>query len=122
GVPLAERPSRAEIRTLLADILSYHVVEGTVLSEDLLSMDSVTSLEGSDLEVGSREEPATTDDGEPTEVPTIQGADISGVDLRATNGVVHTIDSLLIPEDRADAIATLVASIPVTTDVISTLE
>lgn len=122
STPLAERPSREEIRTLLADILSYHVVEGTVLSEDLLAMDSVTSLEGSDLEVGTREEPPATEDGEPTEVPTIQGADISGVDLRATNGVVHTIDSLLIPEDRADAIATLVASIPVTTDPIATLE
>ncbi|QGG96341.1 fasciclin domain-containing protein [Actinomarinicola tropica] len=116
------RPSRAEIQQLLADILSYHVVEGTYLAADLEGQGSLTSLEGSDLELGSREEEPANEGDEPTTVPTVDGADISATDLRATNGVVHTIDSLLIPEDRQEALDALVASIPVTTDVVSTLQ
>lgn len=116
---LTERPSRAEIDALLADILHNHVVEGTTLAADLSG--SLTTIEGSPLTIGSREEPPASEDGAPTTIPTVDGVDISATDLRATNGVIHTVDSLLVPDDRAAALDQLAASIPVTTDVLSTL-
>lgn len=122
--PVGPRPSREEIRTLLADLLSFHVVEDAQLAADLEGAGSLTSLEGSELEIGSRQEESEGDDeeAEPTTVLTVQGVDIAETDLRATNGVVHTIDSLLVPDDRADALDALAASIPMTTDVMSTLQ
>ena len=118
---LAPRPSRAQIRDLLADILQHHVVEDGMLADELLDAGRVTSLEGSSLEFDTREEPPATEGGDPTEVPTVNGVDISGTDLRATNGVIHTIDEVLVPEDRVEELEQLIASIPVMTDAMTTL-
>lgn len=117
----AELPSPEEVRELLVDILTHHVVEDTLTSEALLEAGTVTSIEGSPLEIDTREEPPATEGGEPTVVPTVNDVDISATDLLATNGVIHTVDAVLIPEDRVDDLEALVAAIPVTSDVMATL-
>lgn len=68
----------------LADVLLYHVVQGTVLSTDL-SNGLVPTLEGNDILVD-----LTTN-------VMINDAMVTLADVTADNGVVHVLDKVLIP-------------------------
>jgi uncharacterized surface protein with fasciclin (FAS1) repeats len=78
---------KPEGRDKLKEILTYHVVPGTVLSRDV---------------VGKRME-AQTIQGEPLLVDATRGimveaARVTRADLKADNGVVHVIDTVLVPK------------------------
>jgi uncharacterized surface protein with fasciclin (FAS1) repeats len=78
----------------LADILTYHVVEGTVTSDAVLELDgeTVTTVQGATLTVGVTEEGGVTlTDGMENTVNVVQ------TDIEAANGVIHVIDSVLLP-------------------------
>jgi uncharacterized surface protein with fasciclin (FAS1) repeats len=74
-----------ENRDQLIQLLSYHVVEGEVRSKDLTSGE-VGTLAGSPLTimVGN-------------EIVTINQANVITADIEASNGVIHVIDSVLLP-------------------------
>src|SRR5688572_25477346 len=84
--------------TLLADqanltnILSYHVVEGVYTAADLTDGLELTTLQGNTLVVAV--------DGDTV---TVNGANVVTADVEATNGVVHIIDSVLMPPAEAAA-------------------
>merc|ERR1712194_864323 len=83
GVTKAELLARDD----LADILKYHVLSGSsVMSADLASTQDVTTLEGSELTV--------TKDGSTVKAGS---ADVSTADISCSNGVIHIIDSVLLP-------------------------
>ena len=69
---------------LLTSVLTYHVVEGRVLSTDLADGD-VPTLNGANITVD-------LSDG-----VKINDATVVAADLEAENGVVHVIDSVLLP-------------------------
>jgi uncharacterized surface protein with fasciclin (FAS1) repeats len=71
----------------LTKILTYHVVPGSVLSTSLKSGD-VKSVEGGSLKVAVS----------PGKV-TVSGANVVKADIKASNGVIHVIDKVLIPPD-----------------------
>jgi uncharacterized surface protein with fasciclin (FAS1) repeats len=71
----------------LTKILTYHVVPGSVLSTSLKSGD-VTSVEKSPLKV-------VVNGGKVT----VGGANVVKADIKASNGVIHVIDKVLIPPD-----------------------
>ena len=71
----------------LTKILTYHVVPGSVLSTSLKSGD-VKSVEGSSLKVAVS----------PGKV-TVGGANVVKADMKASNGVIHEIDKVLMPPD-----------------------
>ena len=67
-------------------ILTYHVLSGKVLSGDLEVGMEPKTLEGSTIEVTS------------LTPPTINGDSVIGpADVLATNGVIHVIDTVLMP-------------------------
>jgi len=71
----------------LKEVLLYHVVPGTVTSDMLEDGQVVTTLNGQALTIG-------TDGG-----VTINGdVNVIGTDNLASNGVVHIIDTVLVPE------------------------
>ncbi|MEO0375098.1 MAG: fasciclin domain-containing protein [Cyanobacteria bacterium P01_A01_bin.17] len=74
-----------ENRDLLTQVLQYHVVSGEVASSDL-ETGSVTTLNG-DLAVEVSPEGVAVND-----------ASVVQADVDASNGVVHAIDGVLIPE------------------------
>jgi uncharacterized surface protein with fasciclin (FAS1) repeats len=75
-----------ENQETLAAILTYHVVSGEVLSTDLTAGD-VATVEGQSVTIG-------LDDG-----VTVNDANVVTADVQASNGVIHVIDSVLLPPD-----------------------
>jgi uncharacterized surface protein with fasciclin (FAS1) repeats len=71
----------------LTKVLTYHVVPGSVLSTSLKSGD-VKSVEGGSLKVVVA----------PGKV-TVSGANVVKADIKASNGVIHVIDKVLLPPD-----------------------
>ncbi|MCW6048920.1 fasciclin domain-containing protein [Lyngbya sp. CCAP 1446/10] len=71
----------------LVKILTYHVVPGAVYSTSLKSGD-VKSVEGTSLKVAVAAGKVT-----------VSGANVVKADIKASNGVIHVIDKVLIPAD-----------------------
>lgn len=74
-----------ENRDQLTQLLTYHVVEGEVLSTDLASGE-VGTLAGAPISVMVGEE-----------MVTINQANVVVADIEASNGIIHVIDSVLLP-------------------------
>ncbi len=88
----------AEIN-LLRDILLYHIHNGELLSADLVLGD-VTTLSGENkLKVVSTQEGYGLVDA------TKLAADILVADVKAKNGIIHTIDRVLLPQSIIDDLA-----------------
>jgi transforming growth factor-beta-induced protein len=90
--------------SVLAGILTYHVVPGAVLSTDLVENTTVTTVNGADLEIEISLDGTTI---------TINDATVVAADLMPLNGVIHVIDELLLPPDFAipsDIVTTAVQS------------
>ncbi len=81
----------AEI-ALLADILRYHVVVGTVTAADLAPGSVDTALEAASLEIIARGNAFVIGDATDD-----INAEILTADVTARNGVAHTIDKVLLP-------------------------
>ena len=78
---------KAENKETLTGILTFHVVAGNVMSGDLSDGQVVTTLNGQTLTI------AITDGK-----VTVNGANVIAADLAGTNGVVHVIDAVLLPQ------------------------
>ena len=74
-------------KTKLANVLKYHVVKGKYSAEDLASKRSLTTLEGESLMINAKDGKVIVD-----------GALVVEPDVKASNGVIHVIDAVLIPE------------------------
>ena len=81
---------KAQLDALLADkakltaVLTYHVVSGAVMSKDVKA-GMVKTVQGSSLTV-------STMGG-----VKVDGANVTSVDIIADNGVIHVIDSVVLP-------------------------
>lgn len=71
----------------LSDLLLYHIVEGTLASQDVLAEESLATLQGSDITISLNEQGAFLNGD----------AQIIVVDIPATNGVIHAINRVLTP-------------------------
>ncbi len=77
---------KPENKSKLVEILKYHVVAGRVYSEQVLESKTVKTLQGATASVSLQ-------DG----IPRIQSAKILETDIDAANGVIHVIDSVIMP-------------------------
>jgi uncharacterized surface protein with fasciclin (FAS1) repeats len=75
-----------ENKAVLAKILTYHVVSGTVMAADVTDGD-VATVEGQNITL-------STASG-----VTVNGANVISADVVATNGVIHAIDAVILPPD-----------------------
>lgn len=69
----------------LKDLLTYHVVAGKTLAADVKNS-KVKSLNGADLELSKA-----------GDFVTVESAAVTTADLMASNGVVHIVDTVLMP-------------------------
>jgi uncharacterized surface protein with fasciclin (FAS1) repeats len=75
-----------ENKDVLAKILTYHVVPGTVMAADIADGE-VATVEGQNVTL-------STADG-----VTVNGAKVIQADVVADNGVIHVIDAVIVPPD-----------------------
>ena len=80
---LLEPENKAE----LAKILTYHVVSGAVMAADLEDGQELTTVQGGKLTV-------SIEDGKVM----VGDASVTSADIEASNGVIHVIDTVLMPE------------------------
>jgi len=74
----------------LTDILLYHVVDGKVMASDVVELDTAMTVQGQYVDI-------TVEDGKVM----IDDAEVVITDIEASNGVVHVIDSVILPETRS---------------------
>ncbi len=88
-----------ENKETLTSILTYHVIEGAVMSTDLVD-GPVPTLQGEDVTVD-------LSDGVKFNEATVVLADVE-----ASNGVIHAIDGVLLPPTVAEGLDAFVATCP----------
>jgi transforming growth factor-beta-induced protein len=77
---------KPENKDKLAAILKFHVVPGRVYSNDVLSKQELKTVHGGILTAAMK-----------NGVATINGAGLVATDIDASNGVIHVIDSVMMP-------------------------
>jgi uncharacterized surface protein with fasciclin (FAS1) repeats len=82
-----------QLNALLADkealtaVLTYHVVSGKVMAEDVVELSSAETVNGQSVEVKVWDGKVMIDD-----------AQVTTADIDTTNGVIHVINKVLLPE------------------------
>jgi hypothetical protein len=76
---------------LAQQIINYHMVDGALLSDDLVGLPAVTTLEGSDITI----------EAVGNEVLLNGVATVTGANNEVANGIIHIIDTVLLPPDLA---------------------
>ena len=84
-VPKKDLDALLADKSRLASVLTYHVVPGTVMAKDAQA-GKVKTVQGSDLTI-------STSGG-----VKVDGANVTKADIVADNGVIHVIDSVVLPK------------------------
>ena len=82
-----------QLNALLADkealtaVLTYHVVAGKVMAEDVVKLSSATTVNGQDVDIKVWDGKVMIDD-----------AQVTTADIDTTNGVIHVINKVILPD------------------------
>jgi uncharacterized surface protein with fasciclin (FAS1) repeats len=71
----------------LKAILTYHVVSGKVMAADVMGMDSATTVNGQDVTFMVKDGTVMVND-----------AKVIKADIECSNGVIHVIDTVILPK------------------------
>ena len=77
---------RPENKDQLIAVLTYHVVPGKVMAADVVKVDSAKTVNGQALSVKTRDGGVRIND-----------ATVTRTDIVASNGVIHVVDSVILP-------------------------
>ena len=75
-----------ENKEQLTAILTYHVVAGKVTSAQVVKLTSATTVNGQDVDIFLKNGTVR-----------VNGATVAAVDVMASNGVIHVIDEVILP-------------------------
>jgi uncharacterized surface protein with fasciclin (FAS1) repeats len=78
---------KPENKDQLIKVLTYHVVPGKVDSKTVVTLDSATTVEGQDVKIAVKDGNVMVD-----------GAKVVKADVAASNGVIHVIDTVILPQ------------------------
>lgn len=78
---------KPENKAKLAGILTYHVVAGKVSAADVMKMSSAKTVQGQSAMVEVK-------DG----AVKVGGATVTATDIACSNGVIHVIDTVIMPK------------------------
>lgn len=80
---------KPENKAKLQRILTYHVVSGKVLAADVVKMSSAKAVSGDTLKIATSAGKVMVDK-----------ATVVKTDIAASNGVIHVIDTVLMPSEK----------------------
>ncbi len=78
---------KPENKDQLVAVLTYHVVAGKVAAEDVVKLDSATTVNGEAVSI-------TVADGGVR----VDNANVVATDIEASNGIIHVIDTVILPK------------------------
>ena len=70
----------------LAKILTYHVVSGKVMAKDVVKLTSAKTVQGQKIKIDT------------TNGVKVDNAKVINTDIVCSNGVIHVIDSVILPD------------------------
>jgi len=75
----------------LTSILTYHVVSGKVMADDVKTLSSAVTVQGQNLNIDAKRWRLHRN-------VKVNGANVIKTDIECSNGVIHVIDSVLMPK------------------------
>ncbi len=78
---------KPENKDKLTAVLTYHVLAGKVMAADAMKVNKATTVQGQDLTISAEMGNVM-----------INNAKVIGADVKASNGVIHVIDTVLLPK------------------------
>lgn len=99
---------KPENKDKLISILTYHVVPGKVMAADVVKLSGAKTVQGEQIDISTKGGKVMVD-----------GANVIKTDIGTSNGVIHVIDSVILPADKdivdtavgAGSFKTLVAAV-----------
>jgi uncharacterized surface protein with fasciclin (FAS1) repeats len=73
-------------KAALANVLTYHVVAGKVMAADVVKLTSAVTVQGQSVSIEVKDGKVYVD-----------GAQVVATDIKASNGVIHVIDAVILP-------------------------
>lgn len=77
---------KPENKDQLVSILTYHVVAGKVEAADVVKLDTATTVNGTDVAIKVKGDAVMVDN-----------ATVVATDIAASNGIIHVIDTVILP-------------------------
>jgi uncharacterized surface protein with fasciclin (FAS1) repeats len=77
---------KPENKDKLVGILKYHVVSGKVMAKDVMGLEKAKTVNGKEVKVKAKDGKVMIDD-----------STVTKADIAASNGVIHVIDTVLMP-------------------------
>ena len=78
---------KPENKAKLQAILTYHVVAGKVMAADVTNLKTAKTVNGQEIKI-------STAGG-----VKVDNANVTATDIQTSNGVIHVIDSVILPKD-----------------------
>jgi uncharacterized surface protein with fasciclin (FAS1) repeats len=85
-IPKSQLEALLKDKAALTQVLTYHVVPGKVMAADVVKLSQADTLQGEPVKIA-------VEDGKVM----INGAEVIKTDVECTNGVIHVIDTVLMP-------------------------
>ena len=85
-IPKADLDALLKDKAKLTKVLTYHVVPGKVMAADVVKLKQAKTVEGQMVKIDA------------SSGVKINGASVVKADVGASNGVIHVIDSVLLPQ------------------------
>jgi uncharacterized surface protein with fasciclin (FAS1) repeats len=85
-LPQADLDALLKDKAKLAEVLKFHLVPGTVSSMEVAKLSAAKTLEGEELAIDA------------TKGVKVGTATVTKTDITASNGVIHVIDTVLMPK------------------------
>ena len=86
---------KPENKKMLTEILTYHVIPGKVKAKKAAKLESAKTVNGSEITINSTDESLM-----------INNALVIMADIKTSNGIIHVIDTVLIPASKSTAAKT----------------
>jgi uncharacterized surface protein with fasciclin (FAS1) repeats len=77
---------KPENKAMLRRVLTYHVVPGKVMAADVVKLGSAKAVSGDALRINAN-----------SGTVSVNGSRVVKADIAASNGVIHVIDTVLLP-------------------------
>ena len=86
-IPAEDLNALISNKPALSDLLTYHVVAGKVLAADVAALSVAQTVQGQSVSISVQDGKVFVD-----------GAQVVMADIMTSNGVIHVIDSVIVPK------------------------